>query len=133
MWKLLHTKVYQCDLSLWKQGLQQIHRGGTGSTQSSPQIFLQLYYECFSQKRQILSVWKSNTCQDHNSYIGPNQQDLTAQFFVSNWPLAGAEARVKQGKQLCHFFLVGMGLENSSFLIYFRGKKLNITERHQNM
>lgn len=68
-------------------------------------------------------MWKSSTCQDHNSYISSDQPDLTAQYLVLNWPLAGAEGRVKQGKQLCHSVLVGMGLEKSSFMIYSRVKK----------
>lgn len=66
-------------------------------------------------------MWKSNTYQDHKSYIGSDQQDLTAQYLVSNWPLAGAEGRVKKGRKLCHVVLVGMGLEHSSFFDLFWG------------
>lgn len=67
-------------------------------------------------------MWKSNTCQDHNSYIGSDQQDLTAQSIPClQLALAGTEGRVKQAV-LIHC-TGGNGIGEFILFYLFQGKK----------
>lgn len=92
MWKLLHTKIYQSVLSLRKKDYTKYTEEKDQYSQAPR------HSHNFSEKNihNKDKFYQRSTCQDSNSFIGSDQQDLIAQYLVSK-TLAGAEVRVKQG------------------------------------